>query len=428
MSAREGTVRAITEGGEGVVDVGGGLDVLAPGVLPGERVRVGDIVRGRKARARSVEIVAPSAERVAPPCALAGRCGGCPLMHASESLAARIKLDRARAALASVGGDAIEITIDTPERRLGYRRRARLAFARPPGSARALVGYRAQASRDVIDVERCLVLDPDLSLALDAVRERLAPDLHGAGEIRIGVGPRGATARIETESPQPASLYRVLEAATRDGSLGGAALAAAGAGPVMLGVEAESTDDAEGRPLAAPLGGFGQAHAEHNHGLGAYALAQAAPEGRRVLELYAGHGNFTLALAARAASVVAVELAATGAACLRANLERHGLRATVHTADAAAAARAVPRGSIDLVFLDPPREGAAAAIGPVAAIAPASIVYVSCHPESLAKDLGGLARAGYRARAARAFDMFPQTAHVEVVVALARDPSRAQRE
>ncbi|MFO0680761.1 MAG: RsmD family RNA methyltransferase [Sandaracinus sp.] len=418
MTIREGVVRAITESGEGQIETAGGI-VLATGVLPGERVRLGEIARGRVLRAQQVEVLVASPERVPAPCVLAARCGGCPLMHASAALSARIKLDRVRAALAPViEGDAgLEITIDTPEARLGYRRRARLAFAG------GRVGYRAEGSRDVVEVERCLVLDPKLSLALDAVRAHLAPALTGAGEIRLGVGPRGGTARIDTPDPQPAALYRALEVACREGALGGAALAAAGAAPVVVGIDAEATEDVEGRALVAPLGGFGQAHATHNGRLGAYALALAAPTGKRVLELYAGHGNFTLALAARAARVEAIELDAAGTACLRTNLSTHGLQASVRSADAAAAARAVPPGSVDLVFLDPPREGAASTIGALRAIAPAEIVYVSCHPESLARDLAGLVRGGYRLRAARAFDMFPQTAHVEVVVALEREPS-----
>ena len=216
----------------------------------------------------------------------------------------------------------------------------------------------------------------------------------------------------------------MLESLVREGVVRGAALLAGGAGAAIFGEAFEETRDAEGRALRAPLGGFAQAHAEHNRTLANHAVERVAPEGAHVLELFAGHGNFTLSIAQRAQALTAVELDADATRCLRENLETHQLRATVITSDSASATHALPRGSVDAVLLDPPREGARDAIAPLVALAPQRIVYVSCHPESLGRDASMLVAGGYRLASARAFDMFPQTAHVEVVARFERADAR----
>lgn len=415
---REGLVRGLATEGDGAVLLADGSIVLARGVLPGERVRLDEIGSGRTRRARRVEVLEASAERVTPPCAYASTCGGCPLMHASERIADETKLERVRRALGPIAASEA-ITLETPVQRLGYRRRARLAFTQ--SDAGLAIGYRADASRAVVDVARCVVLSPTLDGLLVLLRARVGPHLRGAGELRLGTSGALGTVRIESRDPQPSSLYAALEALAADGSIAGAALLAGGAtAPATFGARHEQTSDADGRALRAPLGGFGQAHAEHNRTLATHAIEDAAPDGARVLELFAGHGNFTLSLASRAHTLVAVELDAEATACLRANLESHGLAAKVITSEAASATAAIARGTIDVVLLDPPREGARDLMAPLVALAPARIVYVSCSPESLARDGAMLVAGGYRVTGLRAVDMFPQTAHVEVIARFER--------
>ena len=414
----EGVVRGLGVDGDGAVLLPDGSIVLARGVLPGERVRIGEIDRGRVRRARRVEVLEPSAERVAPPCPYAAACGGCPLMHASARLADETKRDRVRRALAPIAPD-VEIEIEAPTLRLGYRQRARLAFVRDESGVR--IGYRGDASRHVFDVERCLVLAPVLDETLRVLRERLAAHLVGSGEIRLGTRGHLGMVRIETRDAQPSALYSVLDALVSERSIAGAALLAGGASaPAWFGERHEETSDAQGRILRAPLGGFAQAHGEHNVALAARVIDDVSCEGARVLELFAGHGNFTLSLAERAASVVAVELDEEASRCLAENLAAHHLGARVVTADAARATASLSPRSIDVALLDPPREGARDVIAPLVALAPARVVYVSCNPESLARDAAMLIASGYRLARARAFDMFPQTAHVEVVACFER--------
>ena len=411
---REGVVRGLGTEGDGAVVLDGGAIVLVRGVLPGERVRIEEVGRGRVRRGRLLEIIEASSSRVEPSCPYAAACGGCPLMHASARLQRETKLDRVRRALSGVAGD-LSIELDSPAALFRYRGRARLAWAN------GAIGYRADASRGVVDVARCAVLTPELDAALGLVRERLGARLAGAGEIRIGQASGRPTLALETRDPQPAALYATLADLVQGGALAGVALLAGGAtAAATFGAGHEETTDADGRTLRVPLGGFGQAHAEHNRALAAAALDAAAPEGARVLELYAGHGNFTLGLAARAAAVVAVERDAAAAACLRFNLDAHGLEARVIADDSARAVAAIPRGTIDVALLDPPRDGARDAVAPLVALAPARIAYVSCDPESLGRDGRMLVAGGYRLAHVRALDMFPQTSHVEVVARFER--------
>jgi 23S rRNA (uracil1939-C5)-methyltransferase len=183
----------------------------------------------------------------------------------------------------------------------------------------------------------------------------------------------------------------------------------------VIGDPREVTEGADGEPLVGPAFGFSQANAVVNRALAERVLALAEPEGQRVLELYAGHGNLSVCLAPRARSFVAVEQSEAAASACRDNLARRELNGRVIAADAASGAR---HGEADVVVLDPPRKGAREALGAIVAARPKRIVYVSCDLATLKRDLGELRSAGFAVREAFAFDMFPQTAHLETVVLL----------
>ena len=406
-------MRGLGTEGDGAVVLADGSVVLARNVLPGERVRIERVGRGHVQRARVDAILEPSSGRVAAPCVYAAQCGGCPLMIATFDLATDIKRERVRRAL------GLDVPLQSPIQQLGYRHRARLAFARTDAGVE--LGYRAEGSRSIVDVAHCLVLCPILEAGLAMLRERALPLVAGTGEIRVAVSRERPTVCIESRDAQPPTLYTLLDGLVREGVIAGATLLAGGASaPAAFGDRWSETRDFEGRTLRAPLGGFAQAHAEHNRALSAFAIDAAAPDGARVLELFAGHGNFTLALATRAETTTAVELDAEATRCLAHNLETNGAKAKVITDDAARACAAIKRGTIDVVLLDPPREGARDAMAPLVALGPSRITYVSCSPESLARDATMLVAGGYTMTRARAFDMFPQTSHVEVVALFER--------
>ena len=148
-----------------------------------------------------------------------------------------------------------------------------------------------------------------------------------------------------------------------------------------------------------------------------YVAAQADVAGQRVLELYSGAGNMSVLLAAGAARFESVESSPSAVEAARENLRSRELPGKLVCGRAEGHAKGA---TIDVLVLDPPREGALAALEAALMRRPAKVVYVSCQPSTLGRDLGLLQRAGYALVAVSAFDMFPQTAHLESVVTLTR--------
>jgi 23S rRNA (uracil1939-C5)-methyltransferase len=412
----------LTARGDARVDTAVG-PVHVPFVLPGETVRVTHLKRrGGRWHGRLAEVLAPSAARRDPPCPLFARCGGCTLMAMApeaqrEHKRARVARAVAGAAEPGEGAPPVHLVVvpDAPD--LGYRRRARLTFRRTAQGTP--LGYRAHRSHHIVDVDVCAVLAPPLAGALVDVREALAPCLEGDGTLRLHLGAGGRAAlALGSESTQPPAVYAATEALVERGALAGATLRVGGAtATAHWGDPREHLMGWDGEPLVAPPEGFSQANDSVSRAIAGHVRTLAEPEGARVLELYAGHGNLTVALAPGAHAITAVERDVDAAQACRDNLAHRGTPARVVCADAAEAPRAGP---VDVVVLDPPREGAAPALPAVLALRPARVVYVSCDPESLGRDLRALAGHGYVVDRAAAFDMFPHTAHVEAVVRLRR--------
>jgi 23S rRNA (uracil1939-C5)-methyltransferase len=421
----EGRVRDLTHGGDAVVETERGL-VLARGALPGERVRVRlDRRAGGAQRGTLLELLAETPERVVAPCPEVERCGGCPLMTLAQPAQARWKREHLRALLEQRGATIEPDWIESPNP-LAYRARARIAFRARSGGA--LLGYRAAASHALVDVASCAVLSPPLAAGYARVREWLAAELSGEGEIAIGLGAEQRCAiELSSATPQTPGLYGAAErlaacpevagVAVRIGD-GRTAAAATWGDPRQLGL------GADGLPLWAPPGAFMQANPEVNAELARRVSAFAEPAGARVLELYAGHGNLTVALAREAADLRAIESERDAADACRENLRARGFDHARVTCDDAARG-AAGKGRADVVVLDPPRTGAKEALPEIIARNPARIVYVSCDLASLRRDLGELVGAGYRIDAAAGFDMFPQTTHLESLVRLSRGARRA---
>ncbi len=403
----DGQVRDLAAGGDGVVATERGV-VFVPHTVPGDQVSIALTSRGKASRGVLREVREPSPDRVEPPCVVAARCGGCPWMVVSRELQHEKKVERVSRAVGR------EVQLVSREA-LGQRRRARLSFANRQ------LGFFARRSDRIVDVSACVMLDDVLSRGLAAIRARLLTAWRGRGELSLAHGgdladPR-AVVCLRAESPQPGPLYQACEALVADGELAGMALSVDGSPYAMIGDPRERTAGADGKVLEGTVGGFSQANAAINHLLVAQVVAFAgfAPDEEcSVLELYAGHGNLTIALASHATRCVSVESHREASERARENLAARHLSATVVAGDA----EKPPRGRFDVVVLDPPREGARAAIPKILAARPSRIVYVSCHPETLGRDL--IALEGYEVVDAVAFDMFPHTAHVETVVALRR--------
>lgn len=403
-------------GGEAAATTPDGAVVLVAGGAPGERLRIGDVRRsGGVLRGRIEEVLSASDERRSPSCPLLDRCGGCPWMHLTEGAQARLKAGFVHDALLRSGAvrqGGVTVEFHDAPAGLGWRRRARLRWTR------GKLGFRGRRSRQVTDVPTCGVLTPALDAALKTLRTMVVPHLQGEGEVRLALGPSGASVILRPEGDQPANLYAACERLAEAPGVAGVELVDAAAGSAARwGAVEDVMTTADGLGLRAAAGGFSQANDAVNQALVAVVAELADPGDASVLELYSGAGNLTAMLAAKARRYVAVESDAEAVQACRDNLARRGIRGVkLHVADASAPVA----GRFDVVVLDPPRTGAKDALPVVLNARPKRIVYVSCDPKTLQRDLTLLAAQGWEVTAAHGFDMFPQTAHVEAAVRLDR--------
>lgn len=390
------TVDRLAAGGDAVARGPGGITVFVPLAAPGDRLRVRVTeVRRRFLRAEVVEVISAGPARVAPRCQVFGRCGGCAWQHLDYAAQLEAKRGILADALRRIGRHDLAAMPDvmaSPEP-YGYRARARLL------GRDGVAGYRARRSHTLCPAAECPVLVPGLEPALAEVRRRTARD-RALREWQAEIGSDGRVRIAEMGESVEATHEDVADADERVG--------------IAVG----------GDVVALSSGSFGQANALLWDALHAR-VVEAAGRGERVLELYAGAGFFTLALARRFGRVEAVESSRTAVDDLRRNLARADLdnvdvmRGRVDSV--------VPRrvtGRPDVVVLDPPRTGVSAPVAQgIAKLSPRRIVYLSCDPATLARDTARMVEAGYALVHAEGFDLFPQTAHLEALAVLERSSS-----
>lgn len=398
------TIESLAFGGDGVGRIDGRA-VFVPDTAPGDEVRV-EITREHRrwARARVVEVVRSGLERRDPPCPLAGTCGGCSWQHVAQQEQLRSKRRILEQALRKLPLAALDF--EAPAEPFAYRRRARMRWEASRGHTS--LGFVGRRSHGIVDLEHCPLLCPALAQFLVPLRRALSCSPGGRGQLALLGGRDGEvhlSLRVERGAPPP------VEALIDTGARGGA-VCRRGAEPVRFGRDAIELEEAE---LWASALGFAQANAAGNARLRRI-VAERASAGR-VLELYAGNGNLSEVLARDASEVIAVEAAAEGARLLRRNVARHDLPVRV-LEQAARRALARVEGPFDLVVVDPPREGAAEIVDRLASLAIRRVLYVSCDPMTLARDLGRLCAAGYGGLEVIGLDMMPQTFHIEAVAEL----------
>lgn len=428
-----GAVVALSHEGDGIVRAG--KVVFVPGALPGETIRFRRAARHRNHDGGAlIEVLEKSAARVTPGCAHFGICGGCALQHLAPEAQLAAKEQQLRETLERVARV-------TPRRWLaplagsswGYRRRARLSARYVAKKGRVLVGFRERFKPYVSAISTCEILVP----AAAALIEPLSATLTSLNireqvpQIEVAVADN-AIALVLRVMAEPGSAD--LEALRLFETRHGVRLYLQHGGIDCVRRLSEVPNEA---PLHYALPAFDlqlefaptdfiQVNREINAALVARALELLEVDGTaRLLDLYCGIGNFTLALARSAQSAVGIEADPRLVAHGRHNAERHGLsNVEFHCMDLAepnAAQAACLRASYSHVLLDPPRDGARAMLPTVARLAPQRLLYISCHPGSLARDVGILVHDhGFILQAAGVLDMFPHTMHVESLALLER--------
>ena len=418
--------------GRGIARLGGKA-VFVAGALPGEQVRVHRVRRrARHDEAVLVEVLTPSPQRVVPRCAHIGRCGGCALQHLDPDAQVKAKERELLTQLERIGRVRPERVL-APLRgpAYGYRRRARLGVKVLAKSGRAIVGFRERTSPLLTDVRCCPVLVAPLGDLCEALGE-LVGRLSIASQVpqfEVSVGERATVLVARVMVPPSAADLDQLRAFGRDHSVEfwlqpGAADTAAPIDPPGAALEywlPEFNVSLAFQPLD-----FIQINGELNRAMVSHALELLAPEPTdEVLDLYCGLGNFTLPLARGARRVLGIEGDAGLIERARANAARNGItNARFAVVNLALDSREAPWGGerVDRVLLDPPRAGAAELLGHLARSAARRVVYISCHPGTLARDAGILVQQhGFALAAAGVMDMFPHTAHVESIAVFERD-------
>lgn len=427
-------IDAVSHDGKGIAAIGG-KKVFVPGGLRGETVR---ILRRKRRKgfdeAELLEVLEPSPARIVPRCRAFGVCGGCALQHLPGDEQRNIKFRALQDNLSRIGGLAPECWLPAlydPASEWGYRRRARLAVRDVAAKGRVLVGFREQHAPFIADMTRCEVLAPPL----DGLIEPLSALIGGLTirrripQIEVAVADNAAELVFRVlDPPTPEDEAKLVRFATERGIR--IALQPGGLDTIRRLHPTKATPLCYELPawdlaMEFEASDFVQVNGPVNRLMieRALELLDVRPS-HRVMDLYCGIGNFSLPLARRGAFVLGIEGEARMVARAAANAARNGIdNAEFRTADLARedGREAWFDDAWDRVLLDPARSGAAEVIRHLGRTGAPRIVYVSCHPATLARDASTLVRQhGYRLEAAGIIDMFPHTGHVEAIAVFAK--------
>ncbi len=380
------TIDDLSNLGEGVGRIDGWV-VMVPFALPGERIRA-RIWRNKKnySAADLVEVIEASPERVEAPCPVFGECGGCQYQHLEYAGQLRWKTRQIEELMKRIGGIdlPVERCVGSPEI-YGYRSKITPHYGTPRDGRIGPIGFQRYANRSIVDVPQCPIARPAINAALEVERERL--------RNRPPKGKRGGTLLL------------------REG---------------VEGVTTENrnllTARVGNRTFQFVAGEFFQNNPYILPRLVEYALGQA--EGPRCLiDAYCGVGVFSLCGAERFDEVIGVEVSPAAVSLAGVNARINGIqnaRFLIGSAESIFEGLSF-EGRETSVLMDPPRRGSDEVfLNQLVEFNPQRIVYVSCGPDTQARDLQFLVGRGYRVERIQPFDLFPQTRHIESVVTLVR--------
>jgi 23S rRNA (uracil1939-C5)-methyltransferase len=449
MSALRFHIEKAVNGGYGLARRENGHIVLIRHVLPGETVMARIILEKKGfAEAVPIAILEASPHRIPPPCPHHGICGGCDLQHCDYDHQLQIKrqiigdlLQRAPQHSLSQAVPLLAAPLASP-RIFGYRQRLRLQV-----SDNGVPGFRRFHSHQCVPITRCLLAPPELNRALQQLR--LQGSFHRllrlSTELELLLNPASSGVvclfhLVRKARPADIKLAETLTASVPE--LEGIMFSGQDFLPVSIHRNGEARPPSSlslelllppfpghtDKPvaLAWEASGFCQVNLEQNQKLIQTVLDLCrADQGSSVLDLFCGMGNFSIPLAMGCASLLGVEGQGAAIRQARQNSERAGLANTrfekspIHQYCQTLAAAGE---RFDCVVIDPPRQGAPELAPLLARLTGQRLIYISCDPATLCRDLGALTSAGFRLRKLQPVDMFPQTHHIETVALLEREP------
>lgn len=426
------TVESLGYDGRGVARLGG-KTVFIEGALPGERVRFRYVSKHKNFDTGAlVELLETSPNRVTPPCPHFGTCGGCDLQHLRPEVQIQAKQRILAEQFAHIGKVQPETWLEPiTGPALGYRRRARLGARLVPEQGGMHIGFRERRKSFLANLDTCLVLEPKIAGLLPELHTLIGSlsCAHRIPQIEVASGDNASALVFRHLLP----LVEHDEELLRDfGKRHDIQIYLQAHGPDSLVALwphepeelfyrlSEFNVEIRFRPTD-----FIQINNAVNQKMVGQAVRLLELKGdEQVLDLFCGLGNFTLPLARHAGRVLGVEADATLIEGARRNAQLNGIaNADFMVANLYHEGGPAPWSDfrVDRLLLDPPRGGAIEAIKRLIEPLPSRIVYVSCHPATLARDSEYLVHAlGYRLTAAGAMDMFPQTSHVESMAMFTR--------
>lgn len=429
-------IEKIIPGGFGLARLADGPVVLVRYVLPGETVLARETARHRGyIEALPAEVLEASPDRLSPPCPWFATCGGCDFQHIEAAAQHRIKTEMVRESLARAKvrvDDGVFRPLLPSPLPYGYRFRIRVKIG-PQGA----VGFYRTGSNELVQISRCLLATDALNHALTELRssEILQKTAPGLQEIELQQSPsddrvlavlhphrEAKNAKSLFTSPAT-SLHSINEFLIKKGkkihSL------ASGSSTAVLSQNFDRRICGRAFTLSWSAGCFFQVNALHNQELAALVCRlYRQTGGRKVLDLFCGMGNFSIPIALCGAGMTGIEQNPESIRWAELNARQNGLhRCRFHTSDVGRYLHSLSGRAdrFDVVLLDPPRQGLGGHASALAGIGAHTILYVSCDPATLARDLAVLTICGYRLRSLTPVDMFPQTHHLESVALLEKN-------
>lgn len=446
------SVTGYSADGMGVCRIDGQV-VFVAGALAGEEAEVRIVkVLKQQAYARIERLILPSPHRVVPDCPHAKLCGGCALRHMDYDEELRFKAGRIRDALTRIGGvDPGEVRVLGAEQCGGYRNKA--LFPVGEKEAQPVAGFYRARSHEVVPVRRCLLQAEHADAAKNAILEWMRryrvptydEALHkglvrhiyvrsafGTGQVLVCIVVNGKklpkeqelVAAIRAAVPETASVVLAVNEEKTNAVLGDEYRTLWGADAIE--------DTLCGLTFRLSPRSFYQVNRAQAERLYALVLQRAAlKKGDAAVDLYCGTGTISLVLAQGAGEVIGVEIIPAAIADAKQNAARNGVEnARFFCADAGEAAARLAKEGVRpaVIVVDPPRKGLSPdVIDAICAMSPDRVVYVSCDPGTLARDVKLLTSRGYAFRSAEGLDLFPKCAHVETVVQLVRKNSGVRK-
>ncbi|MGE0917207.1 23S rRNA (uracil(1939)-C(5))-methyltransferase RlmD [Trichlorobacter lovleyi] len=436
MSVDELVIERLALGGNGVGRIDGKV-CFVPFSAPGDRLKV-RVVREHRSycEAELVELCEPSPQRVEPRCPAFGRCGGCDWQHISYQAQCDAKQQILIETLQRVAHLQAPAVASTAASGLDYGYRARAQFKLHATPAGLAVGFFRRGSRYVIDLPQgCPICTEPINTAMLKLRQviQAVPDLHRIPQLSLEEGASGVVAVVHYIGSDQQRLKQLLLQHRDQLGVSGLFLQIGrkealqpvfGSGHLTYPVP-RCDLSADAMSLGYEIGGFSQVNRLQNQKMVKLVCGYAQPAAsQRMLDLYCGNGNLSLPLSGAVQELLGIEGFAPSIASAVDNARQLRVNnSTFRCNDASKELRHLiaQHAVFDLVLLDPPRAGAADVARQLAQLGAQRIVYVSCDPATLARDLAVLCgAAGYRLIEATPLDMFPQTGHLETVALLTR--------